>query len=92
MTHGLPAIVARNPGNAEWVSDGTTGYLVDGANEADWADRLISLTDDPSTASRLGEGARSVACHGADWSRNAALLVDLYRRTAAQRPADQQAR
>lgn len=87
MTHGLPVLVARNPGNAEWVSDGTNGYLVGGADRADWVERLVTLVDDPRLASRLGAAARAAAFERADWSRNASRLVDLYHRTAARDPA-----
>ncbi|HVD01100.1 MAG TPA: glycosyltransferase [Candidatus Dormibacteraeota bacterium] len=49
------AVVASNvAGLASVVRDGVTGYLVDGHEAAEWADRLGRILDDPELAEQMG--------------------------------------
>jgi D-inositol-3-phosphate glycosyltransferase len=49
------AVIASNvAGLASVVREGVTGYLVDGHEPADWADRLGRILDDPEMADQMG--------------------------------------
>lgn len=51
---GKPAIGGRAGGAVDAIDDGDTGYLVDGHNAADIAQKVIQLLDEPALASRMG--------------------------------------
>jgi D-inositol-3-phosphate glycosyltransferase len=49
------AVIASNvSGLASVVREGVTGYLVDGHNPAEWADRILRLLNDPESAEQMG--------------------------------------
>src|SRR5207248_10426272 len=49
------AVIASNvAGLASVVRDGVTGYLVDGHDPAEWADRIGRVLDDPEFAEQMG--------------------------------------
>jgi D-inositol-3-phosphate glycosyltransferase len=49
------AVIASNvAGLASVVRDGVTGYLVDGHEPAEWAERILRLLDDPENAEQMG--------------------------------------
>jgi D-inositol-3-phosphate glycosyltransferase len=49
------AVIASNvAGLASVVRDGVTGYLVDGHEPAEWADRIARLLNDPESADQMG--------------------------------------
>lgn len=74
MTHGLPVLVSRIPGNADVIDHGRNGLLFDPGDVAGLAEGLVRLADDPALRARLG------ACARADIERTYALerVVDRY--------------
>jgi D-inositol-3-phosphate glycosyltransferase len=49
------AVIASNvAGLASVVREGVTGYLVDGHEPAEWADRILRLLNDPENAEQMG--------------------------------------
>jgi D-inositol-3-phosphate glycosyltransferase len=49
------AVIASNvAGLASVVREGVTGYLVDGHDPAEWADRMLRLLNDPESADQMG--------------------------------------
>ena len=49
------AVIASNvAGLASVVRDGVTGYLVDGHEPAEWAERISRLLNDPESAEQMG--------------------------------------
>lgn len=81
MDHALPVVVRDNPGNAEWIVDGETGYLVDGTGR-DVADRLVNIAAHRDQARRVGLAARNLVDARADWPAHAASLVAFYQAMA----------
>jgi D-inositol-3-phosphate glycosyltransferase len=75
---GTPVVAASVGGLRHVVSDGVTGYLVQGHDPADHADRLLALLADPATSHRMGEAAvmRSLRF---SWDATAAGIIDVYR-------------
>jgi D-inositol-3-phosphate glycosyltransferase len=87
---GTPVVAARVGGLPRAVSDGRTGFLVDGHDPAEWADVLEELYDDPSTRADLGRAA-SIYAQRFGWEQTAEGTRAAYRRAvrthAAVHPA-----
>jgi phosphatidylinositol alpha-1,6-mannosyltransferase len=74
---GLPVIVGNSGGAPEAVRDGETGYVVDGENPAQVADRIARLLDDPELARAMGREGQEWMREQWTWDQRAALLIDL---------------
>jgi D-inositol-3-phosphate glycosyltransferase len=72
-------VVAASVGGLRYVvDDGRTGFLVEGHDPADHADRLLEILRDGELAARLGrEGARQARRF--TWDATTAELLDVYR-------------
>jgi phosphatidylinositol alpha-1,6-mannosyltransferase len=89
MSHGLPCIGSTHDAAGEIVDDAVTGFLVDQADPAALADRIIRLLVDPDL--RAAMGARGRARVGREFTESAfsaRLLAHLDRAmpTGAARP------
>lgn len=58
MASGIPVIVTRNTGAAEWVEDGKNGYVIEAADRDAIADRLRHLAMNPALVRQMGAAAR----------------------------------
>jgi glycosyltransferase involved in cell wall biosynthesis len=58
MALGKPVIAAKAGGPMEIVVDGTTGLLVDTANESEFASAIVRFTSDPALRYSMGREAR----------------------------------
>jgi phosphatidylinositol alpha-1,6-mannosyltransferase len=67
---GLPAIVGDSGGAVDAVIDGETGYLVDGTNTAEIADRIAYLFANPEVAKKMGEAGRNWVTQEWTWDQN----------------------
>ena len=77
---GRPVVVGDSGGARESLVPGTTGLLVDGADEAAVADAVGELLSDPARADAMGHAGRERVERDFTWSRAAAELVDGLRR------------
>lgn len=72
------ALIASNvAGMASIVRDGVTGYLVDGHEPADYAERMRRLLDSPSLAEELGARGSRLAT-GFSWQRTTDCLLERF--------------
>ena len=67
---GLPVIVGDSGGAVDAVIDGETGYLVDGTNTAEIADRIAYLFSNPDVAKKMGEAGRNWVTQEWTWDQN----------------------
>jgi len=74
---GLPVVVGDSGGSPDAVLDGETGYLVDGRDVAQVADRVAELLADPALAARLGKAGRDWVTEQWGWQRQADRLRTL---------------
>ncbi len=75
---GTPVIAAAVGGLRYSVDDGVTGYLIEGHDPADHAERLLSLLNDPRTAARIGRAAVGHAMRFS-WDATADGISQVYR-------------
>jgi D-inositol-3-phosphate glycosyltransferase len=74
---GIPVVGASVGGLRTLIEDGRTGFLVDGRDPAEYADRVQQLLSHPPLARRMGRDAATRA-RGYTWSTTAARLRRLY--------------
>ena len=67
---GLPVIVGDSGGAVDAVIDSETGYLVDGTNTAEIADRFAYLFANPDVAKKMGEAGRNWVTQEWTWDQN----------------------
>jgi phosphatidylinositol alpha-1,6-mannosyltransferase len=77
---GRPVVVGDSGGARESLIPGTTGLLVDGADERAVADAVGGLLSDPARADAMGHAGRERVERDFTWSRAATELVDGLRR------------
>ena len=74
---GTPVVAAAVGGLTTLVDDGVTGFLVDGADPAVYADRLAAVLHDPVAAASMGRAAAARA-QRYTWSTTAGRLRRIY--------------
>ena len=67
---GLPVIVGDSGGAIDAVVDNETGYLVDGNNTSEIAQRISFLISNPDVAKRMGEAGRNWVTQEWTWDQN----------------------
>jgi glycosyltransferase involved in cell wall biosynthesis len=87
---GLPLISTQVAAIPEIVRDGETGFLVPPGDLSDLTAALRRLVYDPPLRERLGACATEVVRREYDAGKNAALLIDLLKMTAAEGVKGQQ--
>jgi len=67
---GLPVVVGDSGGATDAVIDGETGYLVDGRNTSEIAQRLTYLIANPDVAKSMGAAGRKWVTNEWTWDQN----------------------
>ncbi len=75
---GTPVVAAAVGGLRFVVVDGATGFLVEGHDPGDHADRLLRILRDPGLARRLGEGG-ALHSRSFSWEATADEVLAVYR-------------
>jgi len=75
---GTPVVAAAVGGLRYVVDDGVTGFLVEGHDPGDHAERLLRLLREPRSASRMGE-AGVVQSLRFSWDATTAEILSVYR-------------
>jgi D-inositol-3-phosphate glycosyltransferase len=88
---GTPVVAASVGGLRYVVTDGVTGFLVEGHDPADHAERLLALLGDRAAARRMGDAAVARSLRFS-WDATASEILSVYRelfdgRTPVLRPA-----
>jgi phosphatidylinositol alpha-1,6-mannosyltransferase len=85
---GLPVVVGDSGGAPDTVREGETGYVVNGRDVDEVADRCARLLRDPARARRLGAAGRAWVREQWSWAGQAATLDRLLAgRTSLTHPA-----
>jgi len=67
---GLPVVVGDSGGAIDAVIDGETGYLVDGRDTSEIAQRLAFLLTNPAVAKSMGEAGRNWVTNEWTWDQS----------------------
>jgi glycosyltransferase involved in cell wall biosynthesis len=81
LASGLPCLVSDIPGNREWVSEGQNGWLFPDGDVDGLAAKILQAADQRQALPGIGSAARAVAEERADWTKNAAKLMQAYEQT-----------
>jgi D-inositol-3-phosphate glycosyltransferase len=79
---GTPVVAAAVGGLRYVVVDGVTGYLVEGHDPGDHADRILSILADPARSRRMGRAGVEYSSRFS-WDATAAAMLDVYREVVA---------
>lgn len=80
MSHGLPCIASRIPGNVEVIRDGENGILVPVDNAEALGDALLELGRDPARRRALGKQAHADVLREYEIGSVASRYLQLYRK------------
>ncbi len=76
---GLPCLVSDIPANKEWVTEGENGWLFRDGDADDLARKILAAMNQREKLPEIGRASRRSAEKRADWKKNAAALMDVYR-------------
>ncbi|HEY8533075.1 MAG TPA: glycosyltransferase family 4 protein [Micromonospora sp.] len=74
---GLPVVAGDSGGAPDAVRDGETGFVVNGRDIAQLADRITTLLTDPALARRMGAAGRAWVEREWRWETQAARMTEL---------------
>ena len=74
---GTPAIVGKGSGADDAVSDGKSGFLVDGSNKKEVVEKILSLIDNEGLRKKLSTGASAWAEENR-WEGKIKQYLELY--------------
>ena len=83
---GIPSIVAVRDPTPDTIVPGKTGLCIPVPDAKLLAEAVEFLYRNPSERQRMGENARRLAEANFDIQRNAARVLDIYRRLAGRKP------
>jgi glycosyltransferase involved in cell wall biosynthesis len=75
---GLPCLVSDIPANQEWVTEGENGWLFRDGDADALATKILQAFEQCKSLPEIGKAARAVAEERADWTKNAAKLMQAY--------------
>ena len=75
---GAPVVAASTGGLRYVIEHGETGFLVNGWDPSDYAERMLALLADPAAARRMGEAGVARALRFS-WDTTAADILSVYR-------------
>ncbi len=84
LAHGIPVVARRVGGNEEVVSDGETGFLVEGDEPSAVANAVASLLGSPALRRQMGDRGRAGVRDRFTFEASARAHEELYRRLASQ--------
>ena len=79
---GLPCLVSDIPANKEWVFEDENGWLFRDGDADHLAEKILAAMNQREKLPEVGKASRSEAEKRADWKKNAAALMEVYRSLA----------
>jgi glycosyltransferase involved in cell wall biosynthesis len=76
---GLPCLVSDIPANKEWVFENKNGWLFRDGDADHLAEKILAAMNQREKLPEIGRASRSEAEKRADWKKNAAALMEVYR-------------
>jgi glycosyltransferase involved in cell wall biosynthesis len=79
---GLPCLVSDIPANKEWIVEDENGWLFRDGDADHLAEKILAAIDQREKLPALGASARRTAESRADWKKNSAVLMNIYKTVA----------
>lgn len=76
---GLPCLVSDIPANKEWIVEDENGWLFRDGDADHLAEKILAAMNQRRKLPGVGRAGRSAAEKRADWKKNAAALMEVYR-------------
>lgn len=76
---GLPCLVSDIPANKEWVFENENGWLFRDGDSNHLAEKILAAMNQRENLPEIGRASRNEAEKRADWKKNAAALMEVYR-------------
>ncbi len=76
---GLPCLVSDIPANKEWIVENENGWLFRDGDADHLAEKILAAMNQRENLPEIGRAARRSAEMRADWKKNAAALMEVYR-------------
>ena len=76
---GLPCLVSDIPANKEWVVEDENGWLFRDGDANHLAEKILAAISQREKMPGIGQASRRSAEMRADWKKNAAALMNVYR-------------
>lgn len=76
---GIPCLVSDIPANKEWVFENENGWLFRDGDADHLAEKILAAMDQREKLPALGASARRTAESRADWKKNSAVLMNIYK-------------
>jgi glycosyltransferase involved in cell wall biosynthesis len=76
---GLPCLVSDIPANKEWVIENENGWLFRDGDADDLVQKILAAIVQRENLPEIGRASRRLAEKRADWKKNAAALMNVYR-------------
>lgn len=76
---GLPCLVSDIPANKEWVIEDENGWLFRDGDANHLAEKILAAMNQREKLPEIGRASRRSAEKRADWKKNAAALMSVYR-------------
>ncbi len=76
---GMPCLVSDIPANKEWVFEDKNGWLFRDGDADHLAEKILAAMNQREKLPEIGRASRSEAEKRADWKKNAAALMEVYR-------------
>ena len=76
---GMPCLVSDIPANKEWVFENENGWLFRDGDVDHLAEKILAAMNQREKLPEVGAAARRSAEMRADWKKNAAALMEVYR-------------
>jgi glycosyltransferase involved in cell wall biosynthesis len=80
MAMGKGIVASRLAQIGDVLADNETALLVEPGNTRELSDAILELANDPALLSRLGKAARDAAVAKHSWRKNAATVLDAFRK------------
>lgn len=76
MAYGLPVVVGRDGGTADFVENGETGLVVDGNSIPEIAESLARIIEDVNFRNRIAQNGRIWVHRNLSWRKHAVTIVE----------------
>ena len=84
MSHGLPVVAPKEGGIKEIVTDGLQGFLIEGRDPKQFAQKCLAIYQDQNMRQRMGAASREIVVKGYSIKTMSEKYYELYKKILLQ--------